>query len=137
MAESALFYPAREKFATALLNWVTGVVRAAFIADGYNVDLEAEFLADIPEAQRVSVSMPLTGRTATRGICAANAIRFPLLFDSRLISHAVLYKDTEVPATSELIAYIGKEGLLTAPFVPVGLDYFIYPNVVDKGYFRL
>jgi hypothetical protein len=137
VAKSQLYTPAREKFATALLNWNTGVIRAVFLVDAYVADMDDEFLSDISASVRVSVSMPVTGRAATKGVCSGDPIRFPLLFDTRFVSHVAIFKDTAVESTSPLIAYLGKDDIVNSPFKPAGLDYFIYPNIVDKGFFRL
>jgi hypothetical protein len=64
-------------------------------------------------------------------------VRFPLLFDSRLISQAIIFKDTGDEATSPLVAYIGDEDLVSEPFQALGLDYYIFPNVVEGGFFRV
>lgn len=134
---SSLFNPMREKLATAQFNWVTGVVRAILLPDSYSVDLDAEFLAEIPSAVRVATSLPISGRTATDGWCTGSPAEFPLLFDNREVSQAVFFKDTDDDATSPLIAHIDSAGLVTTAFVPVGLDYFIIPNLASRGFFRI
>lgn len=131
-------YPyARELFATAQLDWRAGVVRALFLPSSYVPDFTDQFLSDIFEGVRVAISEEIQSRTATNGICTGTAAKFPLLIDNRAVSQAVIFKDTGVESTSVLIAYLGDEDLVNEPFTPIGFDYYIYPNIVEGGYFRL
>jgi hypothetical protein len=134
---SQLYPYARELFATAQLNWTTGVVRGLFLPTSYVPNFENRFLSDIFEGVRIATSNEVNSRTATNGICSGLPVTFPFLFDNRLVSQAILFKDTGVETTSPLILYIGEDDLVTEPFQPVGFDYFIYPNIVDGGFFRL
>ncbi len=135
--ESQLYPYARELFATGQLDWLTGTYRALLLPISYVPDFEDQFLSDIISSVRVAVSEEITGRTATNGICSGTHARFPLLFDQRLISQAVIFKDTLVESTSLLVAYIGSDDLINEPFAGLGLNYFIYPNVVEGGFFRV
>jgi hypothetical protein len=135
--ESQLYPYARELFATAQLDWTAGVVRGLLLPVSYVPDFTDQFLSDIFEAVRIAISEEIQGRTATNGLCSGTPAKFPLLFDNRLVSQAVLFRDTGVENTSTLIAYLGSEGLITEPFQPIGFDYYIYPNVAEGGFFRL
>lgn len=135
--ESQLYPHARELFATAQLNWTTGIVRGILLPISYAPDFTDQFLNEVSVGVRVATSAESTGRTAVGGLCSGDAIPFRLLFDTRFVSQAIIYKDTGDEATSPLIAYIGEDDLVSDPFKPVGLDYFIYPNVVEGGFFRL
>jgi hypothetical protein len=136
--DSQLYPHAREMFALGQLNWTAGVMRGLFLPESYhpNFDLH-QFLSDIPLNLRVAISAPITGRTAAKGVCTGNHITFPLLFDNRLVNQAVIYKDTGVEGTSVLVAYLGEDELVTDPFIPLGLDYYIYPDAALGGFFRL
>lgn len=135
--QSQLYPYARELFATAQLDWRAGVVRALFLPSSYVPDFTDQFLSDIFEGVRVAISEEIQSRTATNGICTGTAAKFPLLTDNRAVSQAVIFKDTGVESTSVLIAYLGDEDLVNEPFTPIGFDYYIYPNIVEGGYFRL
>ena len=135
--QSQLYPYARELFATAQLDWRAGVVRALFLPSSYVPDFTDQFLSDIFEGVRVAISEEIQSRTATNGICTGTAAKFPLLIDNRAVSQAVIFKDTGVESTSVLIAYLGDEDLVNEPFTPIGFDYYIYPNIVEGGYFRL
>ena len=135
--QSQLYPYARELFATAQLDWRAGVVRALFLPSSYVPDFTDQFLSDIFEGVRIATSEEIQSRTATNGICTGTAAKFPLLTDNRAVSQAVIFKDTGVESTSVLIAYLGDEDLVNEPFTPIGFDYYIYPNIVEGGYFRL
>lgn len=135
--ESQLYPYARELFATAQLDWTAGVVRGLLLPVSYVPDFTDQFLSDIFSGVRIAISEEIQGRTATNGLCSGTAAKFPLLFDNRLVSQAVLFRDTGVESTSTLIAYLGAEGLISEPFQPIGFDYYIYPNVAEGGFFRL
>lgn len=135
--ESQLYLPARELFATGQLSWLAGNWRALFLPVSYTPDFTDHFLSDIPSGVRIAISELVTSRTAANGVCTGDHIKFPFLFDTRFVSQGVIFKDTGVEATSPLVAYIGSDGFMIDPFKPIGLDYFIYPNVAEGGFFRL
>jgi hypothetical protein len=136
--ESQLYPLAREQFATAQLSWLTGNWRALFLPESFVVDFDEHiYLSDLFEGSRIAISELIASRTATGGVCSGAPIKFPLLFDTRFITQAVIFKDTGVESTSLLVAYVGEEELVTDPFKPIGLNYFIYPNVAEAGFFRL
>lgn len=135
--QSQLYPYARELFATAQLDWRAGVVRALFLPSSYVPDFTDQFLSDIFEGVRIAISEEIQSRTATNGLCSGLPAKFPILFDNRMVSQAILFKDTGIESTSVLIAYLGDEDLVNEPFQPIGLDYYIYPNIVDGGFFRL
>lgn len=134
---SQLYPYARELFATAQLDWRAGVVRGLLLPSAYVPNFSNQFLSEIFEGSRIAISEEIQGRTATNGICSGTAAKFPLLFDNRAVSQAVLFRDTGAESTSILIAYLGDEDLVNEAFTPVGFDYYIYPNIVEGGFFRL
>jgi hypothetical protein len=135
--DSQLFPSARQLFLTGQLNWLTGDMRAILLVDSFVPTFAEENLDDISSTYIVATSELITGRTAVDGVASSDVIELGLLLSSLLCSKAIIYKDTGVAATSSLILFIGDDGLVSAPFVPVGLEYFIYPNVVAGGLFSL
>lgn len=135
--QSQLYPYARELFATAQLSWVTGVWRGLLLPVSYVPNFSNQFLSNISQGVRVMISEEITGKAATNGICSGNHVKFPLLFDNRFISQALIFRDTGDESTSPLVAYIGDEDLVNDPFQGLGLDYYIYPNLVEGGFFRL
>jgi len=124
-------------FATQQLSWITGVWRGLLLPISYVPNFSNQFLSNITPGVRVAISEEIGGKTATNGICSGNHVRFPLLFDNRFISQAIIFRDTGDEATSPLVAYIGDDDLVNDPFQALGLDYYIYPNIVEGGFFRL
>lgn len=135
--QSQLYPYARELFATAALSWTTGVYRAMFLPESFVPNFSAQFLSDIPAGVRIAISEPIGSRTAEDGICTGTHAKFPFLFDSRFITQALIFKDTEIENTSVLVAYLGEDDLVNQRFKPLGLDYYIYPNVLEGGFFRI
>jgi hypothetical protein len=134
---SQLYPHARELFATGQLDWRAGVVRALLLPSVYVANFTNQFLSDIPAGSRIAVSENIDSRTAVSGLCNGEPAKFPLLFDNRAVSQLVFFKDTLIETTSILIAYFAQDTLINEPFVPVGFDYYVYPNAAEGGYFRI
>lgn len=134
---SRLYNETRQECVTSAFTWTTGVMRAVFLPASYIPNFDHVYLSSIPAGTRIAVSEPITGRAAVAGVCTCNPIEFQLVSSSVIVGMAAIYRDTGVDATSRLIHFIGDEDLVTEPFVPLGLDYFIYPNIIDGGLFRV
>lgn len=115
---SALYDKGREAFLLGDIDWVTDDIKAIAIdASDYTVDFAThEFLDDIPGAARVSTSPDLTTKTATAGVADCDDITFAAVTGDS-IEAVVIYKDTGIEATSNLIAYIE-----AGPVTPNGTD---------------
>jgi hypothetical protein len=134
---SQLYPFARELFATRQLDWRASIVRGLFLPAVYVPVFTDHYLSDIPVAMRIAISEEITGRTAVDGVCTGSPAKFPLLFDNRAVAQALLFVDSGDEATSILVAYLGDDNMVNEPFVPVGLNYYIYPNAAEGGFFRL
>jgi hypothetical protein len=132
---SQLYPKARQRFGKAQLNWEAHDFRVVFMAATYNPDFTDEFISEVSPLSRIATSSLLTNLTITDGIARADPIEFGLIADSRQISQAILYRDTGDESTSPVVFYFGEEDLVGEPFVPVGLEYFIY--MPEGGLFRL
>lgn len=134
---SQLYPKAREKFLTAQLSWLSGTYRALLLPESYSPDFEDEFLSDVFEGVRMAVSDPITSRTATNGVANSAAINFGVLVDSRLAAKIIIYKDTLVESSSELVCFLDTTELQGAPVPLVGFEYFFVPSLLNGGIFRL
>lgn len=131
-------YPgAREKFLTAQLSWLSGTYRALLLPEAYVPDFDDLFLADVFAGVRIAISDALTNRTATKGVASCDPIRWGTLADTRNAAKLIIFRDSGVEATSDLIAFCDTDKLQGAPLALVGLDYFYIPNALDGGIFRL
>lgn len=132
-----LYNKAREKFLTAQLNWTSGVYRAVLMPEAYVPSFAHEFLSDIFEGSRIAVSDPITSRTATDGLAMSASIRFGVLVDTRKAAKMIIFKDSGIEATSDLVCFLDTENLQGAPLDLVGFEYFYTPNSINGGIFRL
>lgn len=133
---NALFDNARELFLTAGLDWTAGTIKACLVDTGtYTVNLSAHnYLGDGVSAAIVGGangrSANLASRTATDGAADAADVTFSTITGVS-IEAIVLYRDTGVDATSELIAYIDTATGL--PITPNGGDIIVtWDNGANK-----
>lgn len=135
---SRLYPSIRQDFLTGQFDWLNANPRAVLLAASFTPDFSSAFLNQLPIGAQVAHSedVPLNP-TAVNGIAGMDAPRFPLLFDNRIVSRAAIYDNTGDPATSRLVLFIGEDDLVSSPFVPFGFDYYIYPNIVEGGLFRI
>lgn len=125
---NALFDNARELFLTAGLDWTAGTIKACLVDTGtYTVNLSGHnYLGDGVSAAIVGGangrSANLASRTATDGAADAADVTFSTIAGVS-IEAIVLYRDTGVDATSELIAYIDTATGL--PITPNGGDIIV------------
>lgn len=118
---NALYDKGRESFLKGEISWDTDNIKAVLVDTAtYTVDLvNHQFLSDIPAGERVATSGNLTSPTTTAGVADAADITFSAVTGDQ--SEAlVLYKDTTVATTSNLIAYIDTATGL--PVTPNGGD---------------
>ncbi len=134
---SRLYPKAREKFLTGQLSWISGTYRGVLLPESYSPDFTDQFISDVFAGVRIATSDPITSRTATDGYASCDAIRWPLLVDSRRASKIIIYRDTLVETTSDLLCFIDSEDIIGAPVALVGFDYFFMPNALEGGLFRL
>lgn len=136
---SQCFPKAREKFLGGDLNWADpdDDYRAIFLPQSYTPDFSAEFLADIPESVRIATSELIENRTKALGVAGSDPIKFQALLSPTRAAQALIFRDTGSEETSDLIFFMSMDGLVGVPLALEGLDYFIYPDAVEGGYFRL
>ena len=113
---NALYDTGRNAFLLGDIDWVADTIKVVLVdAADYTVNLSTDdFLADVPSAARVATAT-LAGKSASAGVADASDVAFSGVTGD--ISEAlVIYKDTGVEATSQLIAYIDTAtGLAVTP----------------------
>lgn len=113
---NALYDSGRNAFLTGDIDWVADTIKVVLVdAADYTVNLSThDFLDDVPSGARVATAT-LASKTATAGVADAADTTFSGV--SGDVSEAlVIYKDSGVEATSQLIAYIDTAtGLAVTP----------------------
>lgn len=129
---NAVYGKARELFLNGDLDWASDNIKAVLVdTAAYAVSIDADdFLADIPEGDRIATSGNLASKTSTLGVADAADVTFSTVTGD--VSEAiVIYKDTGDAATSPLIAYIDTATGL--PITPNGGDITIrWDNGANK-----
>lgn len=133
---NALYDKAREAFATGGINWTADTIKVVLVDTGAHVPNLAtnQYLSDIAPAARVATSGPLTGKTATAGVCNAANVNFSAVSGAS-VEALVIYKDTGNAATSSLIALIDTATGL--PVSPNGGDINIAWDTGANRIFKL
>ena len=129
---NALYDKGREAFLKGDVDWLVDDIKCVLVdvAD-YTVDLaNHDFLDDIAVGARVATSGNLGSKTATAGVADAADVTFTAVTGDQ--SEAlVIYKDTGVAGTSQLIAYIDTATGL--PVLPNGGDITVqWDNGANK-----
>jgi hypothetical protein len=99
-------YPlAREKFLTGAFDWSSDDIKVVLLDNTYTYSAAHEFLTDLTGV--VATSGNLTGKTTTGGVADADDLTFPALVAGDTIVSVVIYRDTGLAATSDLITFMG------------------------------
>lgn len=116
---NALYDLGREAFLGGDISWRDDTIKAILIDTAfYTVNLVTDqFLDDVPAGAREATSGALTSKTITLGVADAADEVFVSVPAGPSIEAIVIFRDTAVEATSELIAYID-----TATNLPVTPD---------------
>lgn len=114
---NSLFDKGREAFLGGDLDWDAHTIKLVFVDhadDTPNVSTD-DFLDDILVAARVAISGAFAGKTKTNGVADADDVTLTAVTGDQFES-IVIYRDTGVEASSQLIAYIDTAtGLPTTP----------------------
>ena len=117
-----LIYPkAKEAFLSGSIDLSSDTIKCILIdTDDYTYNAADDYLNDVPAGARVGTAQTLASKTVTNGVFDAADVTFSTVTGDQ--SEAVLiYKDTGVEATSNLIALLdtAQNGL---PITPNGGD---------------
>jgi hypothetical protein len=134
---NALYDTGRDAFLNAAINWTSDSIKAVLvnIAGGhYTVNLATDqFLSSILLADRVA-TVALAGKSSAAGVANASNVTFPTV-SGAACGAVVLYKDTGVAGTSQLIAYIDTATGL--PVTPGGGDIVVSWDTGSNKIFKL
>lgn len=128
-----IYDSARESFLKAEINYATDTIKAVLIDTAlYTYNAAHNFLDDVSAGIR-GTAVTLTSKTTTAGIADAANVTFTGLAAGNPIGAIILYKDTGVAATSNLIAYI--DSGVGLPITPDGRDIVVTWST--SGIFKL
>lgn len=132
---NALYDTGRNAFLTGDIDWVADTIKAVLVdtAD-YTVNLSThDFLDDVAAGGRVATGT-LASKTATAGVADAADLTFSTVTGD--VSEAlIIYKDSGVEGTSQLIAYIDTATGL--PVTPNGGDIVVQWDSGANKIFKL
>lgn len=132
---NALYDSGRNAFLTGDIDWVADTIKAVLVdtAD-YTVNLSThDFLDDVAVGGRVATGT-LASKTATAGVADAADLTFSTVTGD--VSEAlIIYKDSGVEGTSQLIAYIDTATGL--PVTPNGGDIVVQWDSGANKIFKL
>lgn len=129
---NSLYDTGRAAFLGADVDWLADNIKAVLVDTGaYTVNLSThQFLSDIPGGARIATSGNLASKTATAGVADAADVTFTAV-SGATVEAIVLYKDTGVAGTSQLICYIDTATGL--PVTPNGGDITVtWDNGANK-----
>lgn len=116
----------------ASVAWLTDTIKPVLVdSAAYTPNLAThQFLSDIPVGARVATGNALTGKTSTSGVADANDAVFAAATGAQS-EYVVLFKDTGVATTSNLICFL--DTLTGLPVTPNGGDItVIFANDANK-----
>jgi hypothetical protein len=120
---NALYDTGRNAFLRGDLSWNSHTFKVVLISSSYTVDLTShQYISSIPGGARVATSSGLTTSLPGAGIADASDITFTSVTGSE-VTQFVIYRDTGVEATSQLVAYFNVATNL--PITPNGGDISI------------
>lgn len=133
---NALYDTGRNAFLKGEVAYLTDDIQAILIDTAlYTVDLANDaYLSDIPAGARVTAGVSLAGKTAIAGVADANDTTFSNVTGAT-VEVVVLYKNTGVESTSQLIAYI--DSATGLPVTPSGGDIVILWDNGSNKIFKL
>jgi hypothetical protein len=105
---NALYNKGRQAFLEGNIAWLSNTIKGHLIDTGnYTVNLSThDFWDDVGGSARVDTPETLGSKDATDGVADAGDLTFAAVAGPTSIEAVILYKDTGVESTSNLLAYI-------------------------------
>jgi hypothetical protein len=133
---NALYDTARERLATAGLNWPSATMVMTAWTGNPDTSFVPTHLTQANLGTPAAVSQPLLAPTVMPGgYCRTSYANFLTIPMGAAIQFFVLCEDNAAPASRKLIAYLADTTGL--PLVPNGLGYLVKPDwLFSQGWFR-
>lgn len=126
---NTMFNSGLEALWSGSIDWSTDNIKVVMVDHGTDTPVPAtdSFLSDIALGARVATSGNLASKTITAGVVSAADITITGVTGAT-VGSLVLYKDTGIEATSQLLVHIDTTSDSTLPFTPNGGDATISWN---------
>ena len=126
----AIYTSAREAFLNGQINYGSDTIKVVCVdTNDYTFSAAHDWLSDIPGAARVATAT-LTGKTTTDGVADAADTEFVGVTGDQFEA-LVIYKDTGIEGTSQLICYL--DSYTGLPLTPNSGDVrIIWPSGSNK-----
>lgn len=92
-------------FGVGDLDWVADTFKARLLDADYTFSAAHDFLADVPAGARLGSPVALSGKTTTAGSFHASDLTFTSVAAGGTVRALLVYRDTGVEATSQLVTY--------------------------------
>lgn len=114
---NAMYDTGRAAFGNAGINWLSDTIKAILIDTGaYTPNLATDaFLSIVPVGARIGPVLTLATKTNVAGVLGAANLSFTGITGAPTIEAVLLFKDTGVEGTSQLIALIDTATGLPVP----------------------
>ena len=117
---NALYDTGRNAFLRGDLSWNSNTFKVVLLSRSYTSNLSThQYLSSIPGGARVATSSALTTLFPGAGVADASDITFTSVSGSQ-VTQFVIYRDTGVEATSQLVALF--DTAINLPITPNGGD---------------
>lgn len=117
---NALYDTGRNAFLRGDLSWNSNTFKVVLLSSSYTANLSThQYLSSIPGGARVATSSALTTLLPGAGVADASDITFTSVTGSQ-VTQFVIYRDTGVEATSQLVALF--DTAINLPITPNGGD---------------
>jgi hypothetical protein len=117
---NALYDTGRNAFLRGDLSWNSNTFKVVLLSSSYTSNLSThQYLSSIPGGARVATSSALTTLFPGAGVADASDITFTSVSGSQ-VTQFVIYRDTGVEATSQLVALF--DTAVNLPITPNGGD---------------
>jgi hypothetical protein len=117
---NALYDTGRNAFLRGDLSWNSNTFKVVLLSSSYTSNLSThQYLSSIPGGARVATSSALTTLFPGAGVADASDITFTSVSGSQ-VTQFVIYRDTGVEATSQLVALF--DTAINLPITPNGGD---------------
>ena len=135
---TGLYDKGREAFLRGEISWSGANIKAVLVESTYSVSLTThDLLDDILIGLRAATSANLVGKNTVDGVASASDITFTAVLAGPACNAVVLYEDSGVEGTSQLIAYIDSANATGLPVTPNGGDISVTWDTGANKIFKL